>query len=112
MEISTKKKKNALILCILTGWLGIHRFYVGKTKSGILILLMSLSIILVYPFVMALFILIGIITRILTISLMVALPLGFYWDIFIIPVIFLWVVIDFILILTDKFKDREGYRLK
>ncbi len=29
----------ALILCILLGYLGIHRFYVGKAGTGILMLL-------------------------------------------------------------------------
>lgn len=33
-----KNKSTALILCILFGYLGVHRFYVGKTKSGILYL--------------------------------------------------------------------------
>lgn len=35
---SDKKKGTALILCIFLGWLGIHRFYVGKLWTGILYL--------------------------------------------------------------------------
>jgi TM2 domain-containing membrane protein YozV len=34
-----KDKNTALILAILLGWLGVHRFYVGKTGTGILMLL-------------------------------------------------------------------------
>ncbi len=33
-----KSKMTALILCIFLGWLGGHRFYVGKTGTGILYL--------------------------------------------------------------------------
>jgi TM2 domain-containing membrane protein YozV len=36
---SKKSRTTTLILCILLGWLGIHRFYVGKTGTGILWLL-------------------------------------------------------------------------
>ena len=38
-NISSKNKKVALLLCIFIGWLGIHRFYVGKLGTGILYLL-------------------------------------------------------------------------
>ena len=36
---SEKSFVATLILCILFGWLGVHRFYVGKTGTGILMLL-------------------------------------------------------------------------
>ncbi|MCR4888056.1 MAG: TM2 domain-containing protein [Ruminococcus sp.] len=39
MEYSEKDWLTALLLCILVGFLGIHRFYVGKTGTGILWLL-------------------------------------------------------------------------
>ena len=36
---SEKSFVTTLILCVLIGGLGIHRFYVGKTGTGILMLL-------------------------------------------------------------------------
>ncbi|MDD2371479.1 MAG: TM2 domain-containing protein [Firmicutes bacterium] len=36
---SSKSRLTALLLCIFVGVLGIHRFYVGKTGTGILWLL-------------------------------------------------------------------------
>lgn len=39
MNKSNKDKTVALVLCIFLGALGVHRFYVGKNKSGILYLL-------------------------------------------------------------------------
>ncbi len=38
MLCSIKKKSLALILCMLSGCIGVHRFYVGKTGTGILYL--------------------------------------------------------------------------
>ncbi len=34
--ISSKSKGTAAVLCFFFGWLGIHRFYVGKIGTGIL----------------------------------------------------------------------------
>jgi restriction system protein len=35
-QTSDKKKGTALLLCLFLGWLGAHRFYVGKIGSGLL----------------------------------------------------------------------------
>jgi TM2 domain-containing membrane protein YozV len=37
-EISDKSRLVALLFCILLGFLGVHRFYVGKIGTGILML--------------------------------------------------------------------------
>lgn len=36
---SSKSRIVALLLCIFLGWIGIHRFYLGKTTTGVLYLL-------------------------------------------------------------------------
>jgi TM2 domain-containing membrane protein YozV len=38
-EISSKKRLVAFVLCWTLGYFGVHRFYVGKTGTGILWLL-------------------------------------------------------------------------
>jgi TM2 domain-containing membrane protein YozV len=43
MTISAKSRTAAFLLALFLGTLGIHRFYVGKTGSGIAMLLLSLS---------------------------------------------------------------------
>lgn len=65
---SPRSKWVALILCLTLGWLGIHRFYVGKIGTGVLFW----------------------ITR------------GFHG---------IGIVVDLVLILSDRFEDAEGRRL-
>ena len=36
---SSKSRLAALLLCFFLGWLGAHRFYVGKIGTGILVIL-------------------------------------------------------------------------
>ena len=35
-ELSPRSRLVALLFCVLLGWIGVHRFYVGKIGTGIL----------------------------------------------------------------------------
>jgi len=74
-DASDKSKTTAALLCFFLGTLGVHRFYVGKTGTGIAQLLVSIVAFVSLIF----FFLAGI-----------------------------WPLIDFIIILSGNFKDREG----
>ena len=37
-EVSEKSRLVALLLCVFLGWLGVHRFYLKKIGTGILML--------------------------------------------------------------------------
>ena len=45
METSTKSRTATFLLAFFLGTFGIHRFYVGKTGSGIAMLLLTISLI-------------------------------------------------------------------
>ena len=44
-EANRKSKKVAYLLWLFFGWLGVHRFYAGATKSAVIQLLLSLSVV-------------------------------------------------------------------
>jgi len=56
IEVSGKNRIVAGVLGILLGWLGIHKFYLGYTKQGLIMLLVTIlgSLIKIGPFIMAL----------------------------------------------------------
>ena len=83
--ISPKSKTAAALLAFFLGSLGIHRFYVGKVGTGIVMLLLTIIGSATYAFVVGIFILIA---------------------------VELWVLIDFIMILMGKFKDKRGLLIK
>jgi TM2 domain-containing membrane protein YozV len=74
-ERSGKSNLLLLILCLLLGWLGIHRFYAGRMLTGLLMLLLLLS--------------------------------G-YGAMILIP----WWIVDLILIVSGRFYDRHGNRIR
>lgn len=78
--MAQKSKVAAALLCAFLGMLGIHRFYLGKTGSGVVQLILCL---------------IGGGTLLMVIGGFVLAALG------------LWVFIDFILILTGKLSANE-----
>lgn len=57
--ISPKSRLVALILCLLFGWLGIHRFYVGKVGTGILMIVLLFGFFGIWSFVDLILIAIG-----------------------------------------------------
>ena len=38
VDVSQKSRLAALLLCLFLGWLGVHRFYVGKVGTGVLMI--------------------------------------------------------------------------
>jgi TM2 domain-containing membrane protein YozV len=38
-EVSIKSRLGALLFCFFLGWLGVHRFYVGKAGTGVLMII-------------------------------------------------------------------------
>ncbi len=79
--VSPKTKATAAILAFFLGTLGIHRFYAGKIGTGIVQLILTI---------------IGYATLLFVVGYFLIVAVG------------LWVLIDFIMILMGKFKDKNG----
>ena len=82
--ISPKSRLGALLFCLFLGIAGVHRFYVGKRGTGLIMLLLS-----VVGFSLSV--------------IMVGWPM--------LQAACVWALIDFILILVGSFRDRQGRRV-
>jgi TM2 domain-containing membrane protein YozV/ribosomal protein L40E len=83
--VSPKTRVVAGLLAFFLGTLGIHRFYAGKTGTAILMLVLAI---------------IGYATVVFVVG-------GFF-----LAAVGIWNLIDFIMILMGKFKDKNGLLIK
>ena len=86
---SDKKKVVAALLCFFVGFLGVHRFYVGKVFTGILMICWFIPI-LVYVF-----------TLLANSANLEGEWVGLW-------VIWIWAIIDFVRIIKGSFGDKEN----
>lgn len=82
--ISDKKKIVAALLCFFLGFLGVHRFYLGKVGSGIAILALSV---------------VGWLTT------------GIFIGFILIAIVGIWNTVDFFCILFNRLSDAQGRQL-
>lgn len=85
LNLSDKNWIAAVLLCFFLGGFGVHRFYVGKTGTGVTQLVLTL---------------VGGLTALIIIGF---IPLA---------IVGIWVLVDFIMILVGKFKDGEDRLVK
>ena len=84
-ELSNKSKVVAALLSFFLGGLGIHRFYLGRVGSGIAMLILSI---------------LGWLTAVLIIGYVFLAIVG------------IWDLVDFIRILCNSLRDKQGRKLK
>lgn len=96
---SHKSNVVALLLCVIVGFLGAHRFYVGKIKTGVVQLLCCF-----FPIFVALQIKADASgDAVLPLAVLALTSLGGLG---------IWLLVDGILIVMQKFTDSEGNTLK
>ncbi len=101
MIVKTTLRSATGILCFLAGILGVHRFYVGRWKSGLAMLSGTVFSIIVMMTAMR--------PGDSVPKELPVIPLVLYE----IPmlIIFIVCIIDFFAIIFGKFKDKDGYEI-
>jgi TM2 domain-containing membrane protein YozV len=103
-NISPKSRLVTLLLCFFLGVFGIHRFYVGKISTGILMCLCFFFGVFGFPilgFLLGLFTGGGVAASLIFSGLEVLLIFGSA----------IWMLVDLVIILTGSFKDKAGRRI-
>lgn len=99
-EISPKSRRTAALFAVFLGYFGIHRLYLGKTKSAIP--MMAIGI--------AGFAILGTVLSVRTDYIATIAPGISVVSLFVI--VGIWSLVDFIIILAGKMRDSEGKLLK
>ena len=86
-KISPKSRLATVLLTCFLGIFGVHRFYIGKTRTAIVMLILSVFYLVTVRFW----------------GIIMVIPLA---------VVGLWVLIDFIFAVSGIMKDREGKLIK
>lgn len=88
--ISSKSRAVTAFLAIVLGWLGAHRFYIGKTRSARLMLYCAVG------------------------GLFIIVLLGFIGinAYMLLSIVWIWAAIDFIIVILGMAKDIEGKPIK
>ena len=98
VKVSDRKKLVALLLGIYLGVIGVHCFYLGKIWMGLtryLLFLLSIAFYIIGYFTL------GLLYRIL-----------FDFGLLIIPCLFVWGIVDCVLIILGKAKDSKKLYVK
>ena len=89
--VSPKDFVAALLLCVFIGFLGAHRFYVGRPVTAVLMLLTfgGFLILLFLPLLVS--------------AVLMLLTLGG---------LYIWATIDLVYIVVGRFEDKNGLQIK
>ncbi len=86
-EISPKSRRATVLLALFLGIFGAHRFYIGKTRTAIVMLILSILYLVTVRFW----------------GIIMVIPLA---------MVGLWAFIDLIFAVSGTMKDREGKLIK
>ncbi len=86
-EISPKSRLATVLLTCSLGIFGVHRFYIGKIRTAIVMLILSILYLVTVRFW----------------GIVMVIPLA---------VVGLWTLTDFIFAVSGIMKDKEGKRIK